>query len=243
MAPSPKQQKKFKISLFINPNNEIWVLFFFIEALRALRLRELQKEALCRINLQSEGHGAVSTVTAKNLHKVIKESIAEHIVCHFAIEGDTLGQAIDQNLESLASQFLGTNFLRCPVPPSSIIPRNFGLSSAPGLVAFYQGTIIATCSVFELDCADDEVDDAVVSWLKKRKCLVTSIDSAGEQNLKQVLAGTSSIVSDESEEDDGNEWQKPCEECGRRYPHQHIRSIYTGNANVQGSENDSDSDS
>lgn len=183
--------------------------------------------------LHSEGHGTLTTVAHTKLHTIIKESVAEHIVCHFVIEGDDLGQSIDQRLESLACQFLATRFLRCPVRPGSAVPRNFGLSSSPpGLVVFFQGTIIATCNALDLDCGDDiEAEDAVENWLRKRKCLVLLGNNASAGGSGPALGASagSDDESDADEDENGNEWQRPCEECGRRYPHQHIRSMYSGN--------------
>ena len=179
--------------------------------------------------LQSEGHGTVTTVAPTKLDKTIKESSAEYIICLFVIEGDEQGQGIDQKLESLACQFVATRFLRCPVPPRSHLCRRFGLSSAPGFVVFYGDAIIATCTVLDLECRDDEdVEDALEQWLRRRKCLlVSSTDGGGGGAVNEgVGVASGGGNDDDDEEGDADEWQKPCEECGRKYPHQHIRSMY-----------------
>jgi hypothetical protein len=54
------------------------------------------------------------------------------IVAHFAYEGDPGGAALDEYLASLASEFLGTRFVRHVVQPGSTLPRQFGLLPGPG---------------------------------------------------------------------------------------------------------------
>lgn len=171
------------------------------------------------------------------------------MLIHFVIEGDEQGQMVDQRLELLARQCLGTRFVRCPVPRASSLPQRFGLPPGlPGVVSIYQGTILASSSIFDLQCEDDEeVDDAVENWLRKRKFLrVSSSAEEGYNSREQVKSGGGSGFrkknndngdSDE-EEDDVDEWRKPCEECGRRYPHQHIRSIYRTTTASDDEEND-----
>ncbi len=36
------------------------------------------------------------------------------------------------------------------------------------------------------------------------------------------------------------DWQAPCEVCGRRYPHQHVKAVYQSAAADEGSDLDSD---
>jgi hypothetical protein len=37
-----------------------------------------------------------------------------------------------------------------------------------------------------------------------------------------------------------SEWQQPCEVCGRRYPHQHVKAVYASAEAGGGSDEDSD---
>ena len=199
------------------------------EELRRLRLEEMQREMRIRSALQSEGHGGVSTVSAAKLDRTIAEAVAAYVVCHFGIEGDTQGDAIDQRLEGLAARFVGTRFLRCPMPPASPLPQRFGLPPGPGLVVLFQGTIVAVVGEYDLECgADEDAEDAVERWLQRRRCLV------GDANA----AAAPAPVSDD--DDDGDEWNKPCDECGRRYPHQHVRSAYRGGDTAAHGDSDGD---
>lgn len=47
----------------------------------------------------------------------------------------------------------------------------------------------------------------------------------------------------EVEEDEEEEWRlKPCEVCGRRYPHEHVRAVYGSSAAAQGQGGSDDDD-
>ncbi len=48
-----------------------------------------------------------------------------------------------------------------------------------------------------------------------------------------ALCNTASVLQDD--EDDGD---KPCSLCGRQYPHEHIRSVYTASLCDHGSDSD-----
>jgi len=205
--------------------------------LRVLRLEQLKNEARARTELQSQGHGTLSTIPQTKIFKLIEtdSSLEQQLLIHFVIEGDEQGQIVDQRLELLARQCLGTRFVRCPVPSTSSLPQRFGLPPGlPGIVALYQGTILASSSIFDLQCEEDEdVDDAVENWLKKRKLLKASTSSQEGYNSRGKVNGGGGFREafnqedqDSEEEEDVDEWRKPCEDCGRRYPHQHIRSIY-----------------
>jgi hypothetical protein len=220
--------------------------YFFTEKLRALRLKELQKEARARSALQSQGHGTLSTVSQTKIFKVIEDesSLEHYVILHFVIEGDEQGQIVDQRLELLAGKYLGTRFIRCPVPPTSSLPQRFGLPPGlPGIISLFQGTILASSSIFDLQCEEDEeVDDAVENWLKKRKFL--SISASSEDGGKNNGGGGGFFREKNQEDDvsdeDEDEWRKPCEECGRTYPHEHIRSIYRTTTASDDEENDDD---
>lgn len=192
-----------------------------------MRIQELQREARLKKSLESEGAGTVTTTRQNNVEKTIRESIVDHIVCHFYVEGDERGQSIDQSLEKLASTWQGTRFLRCPVRPADTFSCRFGLPPGPGIVCFLQETIVAACSLLDLGCNDDddgeqEEEAAVVQWLQKRKFLRSNVSAT----TATTVHNDDNNDHNDNDDDDNDEWQAPCEECGRRYPHQHIRSVY-----------------
>lgn len=75
------------------------------------------------------------------------------------------------------------------------------------------------------------LEEQVDAWLRQRRCLVAAPGGeaaapAGGRAGSGAEAGGSSSDEEEEGGGEGDEWQQPCEVCGRRYPHQHIRSVY-----------------
>ena len=54
------------------------------------------------------------------------------VVCHVAYEADIAGAALDEQLSSLARQYLATCFVRCVVQPGNRPCFQFGLPPGPG---------------------------------------------------------------------------------------------------------------
>jgi hypothetical protein len=49
-----------------------------------------------------------------------------------------------------------------------------------------------------------------------------------------------SLASEEAEEQEGVDDKAPCPECGRCYPHEHIRAVYGRASSNSGSDTDGD---
>lgn len=90
------------------------------------------------------------------------------------------------------------------------------------------------------------LEEGVDKWLRQHRGVLLAAPSASGSGRQQPAAGGGSDAaaaeggsSDEEEgEGEGDEWQQPCDVCGRCYPHQHIRSVYA----TRGSGSDSDGD-
>jgi hypothetical protein len=205
-----------------------------IEQLRIARLKQLQDQARHRALLEAEGHGTVSSVSERSLRPTVEESSASHIVCLIAVEGDEAGSDIAEFLEVFARKYSGTRFLLCLVRPSSWLPNSVGLASLPGLVCFKNAISIATIPVGQDESEVHEAD--LEAWLHRRKMLLTCDEAwasaakrssdKNETNRDFMGATTSSENYGSDDEDKGDDWAPPCEICGRRYPHQHVRSMY-----------------
>lgn len=67
-------------------------------------------------------------------------------------------------------------------------------------------------------------EEAVEKWLRRNKLLL----AVGEGVVVAKSPTTKNVSSSDSSFDDNenDEWQKPCAEYGGRYPHQHIRSLH-----------------
>ena len=77
-------------------------------------------------------------------------------------------------------------------------------------------------------CREEEVD----AWLRKLRVLHTPESLEAWAAVQRQAGGASGRRTgseegpDSEEEEGGGDWQQPCEVCGRRYPHQHVRSAY-----------------
>lgn len=73
------------------------------------------------------------------------------------------------------------------------------------------------------------LEEAVDKWLRQHKGLLlesAAAAAARPDERSRGEAGGSGEDDSGSGSEEGDEWQQPCEVCGRRYPHQHIRSVY-----------------
>lgn len=177
----------------------------------------------------------------------METSVSNHVVCHFCIQGDASADRVDQFLELLASKYLGTRFLRCSLASTSSLYKKYGLNTLAGIVCFFKGVVTGVLSFHgEGAQGDDGIDeDFIELWLNTRQFLMTIDDethtstaSTGYISNRKYIQQQHDDHSDDDEEWGNDEWSMPCQECGRRYPHQHIRSMYKGNLN----ESDDDDD-
>lgn len=193
------------------------------------------------------------------MQDIINESAADYVVCHITVEGDAAGEAFDEHLELLARQFLGTRFIRCPVQPNSQLPLHFGLEFpsgehadmfischdnarscrrfyallfhfAAGVICFHRGDLIGSMLLDREADGEAHDPDVIESWLRRKGCVVSLEGAADVPNRP----GHDPTAAADASEDEGDD--EPCEVCGRRYPHQHIRSVYR--TTVDDSDND-----
>lgn len=97
---------------------------------------------------------------------------------------------------------------------------------------------MGAASLDHFGAPDCLLEEAVDSWLRQRRCLVAAPGGDAAPAAGGRRSGGAGSSSDEEEGgDEGDEWEQPCEVCGRRYPHQHIRSVYARRSDG-GSESD-----
>eukprot|EP00891_Asterochloris_glomerata_P004050 jgi/Astpho2/4050/Aster-x0618 len=146
-----------------------------LEALRRLRLQQLQGEAQLHSGLQAAGRGAVISVADDQL-----------LAC----------EQLDDHLDTLAHRYLGTAFLRTRLSRHSRLPAVLGLPPAPALLIMRARSLIGKAPLHAF--------------------------------------GDSDSIFEEQASD--SEWQEPCEICGRRYFHEHIRAVYAadGDGDLEG---------
>eukprot|EP00887_Chlorella_sp_A99_P006174 scaffold3.g6174.t1 len=201
--------------------------------LRTVRLQQMQQEAQHKAELQQRGLGSLASVPEADLLATARRA-EQSVVVHLAYEGVEVGDVLDEHLGSLAHRFLGTRFLRVRVSPRSTLHLRLGAPPRPSLVCLWEGSVIGAIG---LDCfgapesiAEEEVD----RWLRQRHVLHTpesleawaAAQRQGGAGMGPLGGAARGSESDSDDGGSGSDWQLPCEVCGRRYPHQHVRSMY-----------------
>ncbi|KAL4458222.1 hypothetical protein ABPG75_013087 [Micractinium tetrahymenae] len=222
-----------------------------IGRLRDARLQELQTAARRQAELQAAGHGTLRDVPESRLLREA-ERCAGPLVCHLALTGSPLDDEVDEHLVSLAHRFLGTRFVRTAISLASSLHLRLHTPPGPGLLCFRDGSLVGAAGLDRFGAPDCIQEEAVDKWLRQLRVLAAAPGSSssvaaaaaaarpGGTALGQGSSGGSDEEEEEEEEEEQDDWQQPCEVCGRRYPHQHIRSVYAGGPRGSDSEAESD---
>ncbi|GFR50739.1 hypothetical protein Agub_g12996, partial [Astrephomene gubernaculifera] len=93
----------------------------------------------------------------------------------------------------------------------------------PGLVCFRSGAVVGRAPLSQFGAAGGAlVEEEVTAYLRRLRVL------RGEQQAGR--GGRAADTEDDgskADEEEAEEWRvKPCELCGRSYPHEHVRAVY-----------------
>ena len=205
----------------------------FLRELKARRLRELKGAAA---NAAAEARRARYTeIKETALGETLRAS--SRVVAHVVLEGAEQCARIDEVCDDLAPAFPKTKLVRIRPSVDASVMKKIGVVALPAVLIFHRGRLAhASCALEEFGGADDFDEERVTRWLAQRDALPG-----------HPLAGTEKIMdsnasSDENESDDEVfGMNKPCEQCGRTYPHKHIRALRPGES-MHRRENNSDDD-
>ena len=122
---------------------------------------------------------------------------------------------------------------------SHILPRLLTPPAAPaGLLCFRDGCLVGAASLDAFGAPECIREEAVDKWLRRLRVLQQQMPSSSSGGTGAgatarwrgggSVDGSGSSSDEGGAPDEGDEWQQPCDVCGRRYPHQHIRSMYAG---------------
>ncbi|KAK9916620.1 hypothetical protein WJX75_004968 [Coccomyxa subellipsoidea] len=190
-----------------------------LQDMRELRLRQLHQQNAMKEEAALLGAGSLQGVPEQDLQRVIQEASAAAMVCHLCVPGCEADTLLDEILDSLAHEYRGTAFLRSPLSgPRSPVLAQFGLLWASGLVCFRKGDVSGRAPLESLGTHGEIFEESVLRFLRRSGAL--HVASSGTELEKEESNGS------EGEE---SEWQEPCAICGRRYYHEHIRSVTKGN--------------
>ncbi|KAG2433284.1 hypothetical protein HXX76_008351 [Chlamydomonas incerta] len=219
--------------------------------LRARRLQELQRQAAERQVASSQGYGQLNDVPGDKL-LVTVEGVQGPAVVHVAVPGHEAGALLDEHLTVLAHRHRGTFFGRAAVRGGGrgdplAAQLRLGEVGLPSLVCFRGGAVVGRAALPQFGPPGGLVEEEVTAFLQRLRVL-----RSGESGPQPGPRGARRRGGDASEDDGGGqedddeedeEWRvKPCEVCGRRYPHEHVRAVYGSSSAAQGRDGSYDDD-
>mmetsp|Transcript_32341 Transcript_32341/g.81595 ORF Transcript_32341/g.81595 Transcript_32341/m.81595 type:complete len:302 (-) Transcript_32341:477-1382(-) len=197
--------------------------------LRAERIKAMQASAARKTALLGSGRGQLVDVEEGKLQATLDRQ-GGFAAVHLCFAGVQVCDAMDEALEALAGAHLGTAFLRVPIKGrSSRVAGAWGVRSLPALVCLRDGLIVGKAAVPDFGSTEEIHEEKVAEWLSRLRVLR---DAGG--------AAQRSLAAEESdgEEEEGGGEGAPCAECGRCYPHEHIRAVYGRAESDSGSDSD-----
>ena len=206
-------------------------------------LREL-KEARLR---ELKGAAALAAAETRRARYVeIKESSLEEmlrassrVVAHVVLEGAEQCARIDEVCDELAPAFPKTKFVRIRPMVDSSTMRRYGVVGLPAVLIFRRGKLAhASCALEEFGGADNFDEERVTRWLAQRDALPGHPFSG----MQKTVDSDASSDDGEASDDEMFGVNRPCEQCGRTYPHKHIRALRPGESARQPGVSDGDDD-
>jgi len=209
-------------------------------------LREIQEARLREL----KGAAAIAAAEARRARYVeIKESAlgetvraSSRVVAHLVLEGAEQCARIDEVCDDLAPAFAKTKFVRIRPSHDSALMRQHRISALPAMLIFRRGRLtFTTCALDDFGGAENFEEERVTRWLAKHDAL------PGHPFAEKTVTNVDSDASSDEENDGASDEElfgvnKPCETCGRTYPHKHIRALRPGESMRRADDSDGDYD-
>eukprot|EP00884_Botryococcus_braunii_P013703 jgi/Botrbrau1/22333/Bobra.0002s0012.1 len=197
-----------------------------LDEYRRLRLQQLQNDARQKAERRKLGLGSLTSVSETTLMESIQNNSDECIVGHLAIPGYEVGCEVDEHLEALAHQYPYTRFLRSDYYKGSRLQANFDIPWVDVIMGFRDGCIVGRWPVDGFVQNSSLQEEKISSCLRKAGLLRQDRNPGSNDTSHNKEGNDSAGGSSENEEED---WKRPCDICGRKYFHEHIRSVHQGN--------------
>ncbi|KAL0023297.1 hypothetical protein WJX77_004431 [Trebouxia sp. C0004] len=191
--------------------------------LRDARLRQLKQDSQQIPALEPEGHGNLIELSQAQSLEAIGSGTT--VICHMFCGGVQACEQLNEHLHSVAHKYLQARFIYIRVTQSKRVLPELGVVPVPGLVTYHKGVVTGAAPLQAFGDASEVDEHQIDAWLRKKLSNHSALNKA-----------SLTCDSDQDDEDDGD---KPCSLCGRQFPHEHIRSVYT--ASPYDSDSDSDS--
>lgn len=115
-----------------------------------------------------------------------------------------------------------------------------GVPGVPAIVAFRDGVVVGkACGYEQFGGLDDLREERITGWLGTIGALPRAMNP-----LTRPDRQPRDREDDEADDDEDEEASdcRPCPECGRTYPHEHVRAVYSSAFNGGDDDDGSDSD-
>ena len=210
--------------------------------IQARRLREMKLAAARAAERRSKA-SYVTVSSETDLPRVIAEG-PSRVVVHFALEGCDESARVDETLDVLAAAHPRTRFVRVlgawPSPMLNIV----GAHCLPAIVCFRRKKLGRWTAGFDDFGGVEGFEELrVARWLARAADMLPGHPDAPKDATRDSAGiGLGDESSDDEEggaggwggrREEGSDDEEicgfaPCEQCGRRYPHTHVRALRRG---------------
>ena len=211
--------------------------------IQARRLREMKLAAARAAERRSKA-SYVSVSSETDLPRVIAEG-PSRVVVHFALEGCDESARVDETLDVLAAAHPRTRFVRVLGAWPSPMLNTVGAHCLPAIVCFRRKKLGRWTAGFDdFGGVEGFEESRVARWLARAADMLPGHPDAPKDATRDAAGiGLGDESSDDEERGGAGGWGgrreegsddeeicgfAPCEQCGRRYPHTHVRALRRG---------------
>jgi len=223
----------------------------YLRELKAARIREMRLNAMKAEQLQKQAEYV--NVRERELGDIVKKNAK--VLCHFTLDGVDECARIDEVLDNLAKAFPKTKFVRIRPELGSKSPtlQMCNVSQPPAIVYFKNRRLSSWTNGFDqFGGRNGFSEESVTKYIAGIGALPGHPDAPrrnsgakGSREEDEYAYFDSDEDGERSDDDDDEIFgvNAPCPDCGRTYPHKHIRALRPGGERAGGEDSDENSDS
>ena len=219
--------------------------------LKAARIREMRLNAMKAEQMQKQAEYV--NARERDLGDILKKNAK--VLCHFTLDGVDECARIDEVLDNLAKAFPKTKFVRIRPELGSKSPtlQMCNVSQPPAIVYFKNRRLSSWTNGFDqFGGRNGFSEESVTKYIAGIGALPGHPDAprrnSGAKGSREEDEYAYFDSDDDGERsDDGDDEifgaNEPCPDCGRTYPHKHIRALRPGGEGAAEEESDENADS
>jgi hypothetical protein len=223
----------------------------YLRELKAARIREMRLNAMKAEQMQKQAEYV--NARERDLGDILKKNAK--VLCHFTLDGVDECARIDEVLDNLAKAFPKTKFVRIRPELGSKSPtlQMCNVSQPPAIVYFKNRRLSSWTNGFDqFGGRNGFSEESVTKYIAGIGVLPGHPDAprrnSGAKGSREEDEYAYFDSDDDGERsDDGDDEifgaNEPCPDCGRTYPHKHIRALRPGGEGAAEEESDENADS